>query len=84
MCLAVPGRIVAIQDQDPITRRGTVDFGGVSREINLSFVPEARPGDFVIVHAGFALNTVDESEARRIFEYLREIDEFGKSDGPDS
>jgi len=77
MCLAIPGRITEIQDDDPVTRRGTVDFGGVFKEVNLSFVPEAQPGDYVIVHAGFALNTIDEAEAGKIFEYLDEIDELG-------
>jgi hydrogenase expression/formation protein HypC len=48
----------------------------VSKEINLSFVPEVKKGDYVLVHAGFALNTVDEAEAKRIFEYLREMDEL--------
>ena len=78
MCLAVPGKIVEIRDHDPVMRQGTVDFGGVSKEINLSFVPEAKPGDYVLVHAGFALNTIDEAEAAQVFEYLREMSEFGE------
>jgi hydrogenase expression/formation protein HypC len=77
MCLAVPGTIVEIRDQDPTARVGTVDFGGVSKEINLSFVPEARVGDYVLVHAGFAINAIDEDEASKVFEYLREIEELG-------
>jgi hydrogenase expression/formation protein HypC len=76
MCLAIPGKIVNISCNDPLARRGTVDFGGVSREIDLIFVPEAGPGDYVLVHAGFALNTIDEVEAGRVLEYLEDIDEI--------
>jgi hydrogenase expression/formation protein HypC len=87
MCLAVPGKIIEIRGEDPIDRMGIVDFGGVTKDINLSFVSEARIGDYVLVHAGFALNTIDEAEAKRVFEYLREIDELGVVDtgerGPD-
>jgi len=66
-----------IRNEDPAARVGTVDFGGVSKQINLSFLPEARIGDYVLVHAGFAINAIDEEEAGKIFEYLREIDELG-------
>jgi hydrogenase expression/formation protein HypC len=74
----VPGKIVEVRDNDPVTRMGAVDFGGVLKEINLSFVPEAKIGDYVLVHAGFALNTIDEKEASQVFEYLREMDELGE------
>lgn len=75
MCLAVPGRIESIADNpDPMLRGGKVDFGGVKKEICLAFVPEAAVGDYVIVHVGFALSMVDEAEARKIFEHLREMD----------
>lgn len=76
MCLAIPGRIVTISDADSLMRPGKVDFGGVIKDVNLCYVPEARPGDYVIVHVGFALSVVDESEANRVFEYLREIGEL--------
>jgi hydrogenase expression/formation protein HypC len=76
MCLAVPGKIIEIVGDDPVTRSGRVDFGGVLKEVNLSFVPEAAPGDYVIVHAGFAINTVDAAEAAKVFEVLREIREL--------
>jgi hydrogenase expression/formation protein HypC len=78
MCLAVPGKIVEVRDNDPVTRMGAVDFGGALKEINLSFVPEAKIGDYVLVHAGFALNTIDEKEASQVFEYLREMGELGE------
>lgn len=76
MCLAVPGRIVDITDDNPVTRRGTVDFNGITKEINLAFVPEAAPGDYVMVHVGFAITRVDEAEAKRVFDYLEEIGEL--------
>jgi hydrogenase expression/formation protein HypC len=75
MCLAIPGRIVTITDDGPLTRRGRVDFSGIVREVNLAFVPDAAVGDYVIVHVGVALSVVDQREAERVFEYLREIDE---------
>lgn len=78
MCLAVPGRITAIVDDGPLTRRGRVDFSGIVREVNLAFVPEASVGDYVIVHVGVALSVVDPREAERVFEYLKEIDEIGE------
>lgn len=72
MCLAVPGQILSIQGED-LERTGRVSFGGVVKEVNLSCVPEARVGDYVVVHVGFALSVVDEAEARQTFEYLRQI-----------
>ena len=73
MCLAVPGRIVSIAGVDPLMRTGRVDFGGVVKEIQLAFVPEARAGDHVLVHVGFAITLIDEAEAARVFEHLAEI-----------
>jgi hydrogenase expression/formation protein HypC len=77
MCLAVPGKIKSIENTDPILRSGKVDFGGVSRDVNLCYVPEANVGDYVIVHVGFALSKLDEQEANEVFEYLREIEQAG-------
>ncbi|WP_084959942.1 HypC/HybG/HupF family hydrogenase formation chaperone [Thermoactinospora rubra] len=68
MCLGVPGRIVAVAEE-----MGVVDFDGVRREVCLSFTPQARVGDYVIVHVGFAISQVDEEEARRTLEILRAI-----------
>lgn len=74
MCLAIPGKIVEIQeDSDPTLRRAKVDFGGVRKEVSLAFTPEAEAGNYVLVHVGFALNVVDEGEAEKIFEHLREM-----------
>lgn len=60
--------------QDELMRIGKVNFGGILKDVNLAYVPEAKVDDYVIVHVGFALNTVDESEAARVFEYLKEMD----------
>jgi hydrogenase expression/formation protein HypC len=85
MCLAVPGRIVSIEGDDPLLRSGRVDFSGAVKLINLAYVPEAKVGDYVLVHVGFAISTVDEAEARLVFQYLKEmgdladIDEGGSS-----
>jgi hydrogenase expression/formation protein HypC len=76
MCLAVPGKIVDVIDDEPLARRGRVDFGGVMKVINLSLVPEAGIGDYVLVHVGVAIGRIDEREAVRVFEYLREIGEL--------
>lgn len=59
-------------------RAGKVSFGGVIKEVNLAFVPEAKVGDYVIVHVGFALSVVDEEEAGRVFEYLRQMEELSE------
>lgn len=73
MCLAVPGKIVELMEDEPLARRGKVDFGGVVKAINLSLVPEATMGDYVLVHVGVAIGRLDEEEARRVFDYLQEI-----------
>lgn len=81
MCLAVPGKIVSIREDDPPeVRRAKADFGGIQREICLAYTPEAKIGDYVLVHVGFALNVVDEAEAQRIFETLREMDELAQAE----
>ena len=81
MCLAVPGKIVSIEGDDPILRDGKVNFGGVVKRVNLSLVPEAKVGDYVVVHVGFALSIVDEEEAKQVFEYLKTIGELSEIEG---
>ena len=76
MCLAIPGRILSMTGDDPLMRVGRVDFGGIVKEINLAYVPEAALGDYVLVHVGFAISVIDAAEAARIFDYLREIGEL--------
>lgn len=76
MCLAVPGRILSVAGDDPLARTGRVDFGGLVKEVGLAFTPEAAEGDHVLVHVGFAISVIDEAEAARVFELLREIGEL--------
>ncbi len=83
MCLAVPGKIMSISGDEPLMRTGRVNFGGILKEVNLAYTPEARVGDYVIVHVGFALNTLDESEASRVFEYLKEMQELTELENTD-
>jgi hydrogenase expression/formation protein HypC len=75
MCLGIPGRIldVTVPDDRPDLRTGTVDFDGVRRQVCLAYAPEARIGDYVIVHVGFAISTVDEAEAERTLAVIRAI-----------
>lgn len=73
MCLAVPGKVLSVEGFDPAFRSGCVDFCGVRKTVNLAFTPEVEPGDFVLVHVGFALTRVDEEEAARTFKYLVQI-----------
>jgi hydrogenase expression/formation protein HypC len=76
MCLAIPGKIESISGDDPLSRMGKINFGGILKEACLAYVPEAKVGDYVIVHVGFALSRVDEAEANQVFEYLREMQEL--------
>jgi len=80
MCLAVPGEVLSILEADPLRRSGKVSFGGIVKEVNLAYVPEARVGDYVVVHVGFALSVVDREEAARTLDYLRQIDELNELD----
>jgi hydrogenase expression/formation protein HypC len=76
MCLAVPGKLLSVHGTEPLARTGRVSFGGVIKEVSLAYVPEAKVGDYVVVHVGFALSTLAETEARRVFEYLQQLDEL--------
>ncbi len=82
MCLGIPGRIEAVTDTGELTRAGTVSFGGIRKEVNLAYVPEAKVGDYVIVHVGFAISIVDEAEAAQVFSYLKEMDELAELNPP--
>lgn len=73
MCLGVPGKILEIRTDAPGMPMGKIDFGGVAKEACLAYVPEAVVGDYVIVHAGFALSRLDEAEAREVFALLSEM-----------
>jgi len=76
MCLGVPGKILSVQGDDPLTRTARVSFGGIIKEVNLAYAPEAGVGDFVVVHVGFAISTVDEQEAHQVFGYLKQMQEL--------
>ena len=77
MCLAVPGKILRVSGEETL-RTGVVSFGGAEKEANLAFVPEAKVGDYVLVHAGFAISVVDADEAAQTLEYFRQIGELGE------
>jgi hydrogenase expression/formation protein HypC len=78
MCLAIPGKVESISGNDSLSRTGKINFGGVLKEVSLAYVPEVKVGDYVIVHVGFALSRVDEDEARKVFEYLKEMEELAE------
>jgi hydrogenase expression/formation protein HypC len=83
MCLAVPGKLLSVQGEDPLERSGRVSFGGVIKEVSLACAPEARPGDYVLVHVGVAIGVVDAEEAEETFRYLRAMGELeGLEPGP--
>ncbi len=75
MCLGIPGKVVeTLREHDVLM--GKVDFGGVFKKVCLEHVPEVKPGEYVLVHVGFALSRIDEAEAARIFEFLRQMDQL--------
>ncbi len=76
MCLAVPGKIISIETDEFGQSKGKIDFSGIQKEVNLAYVPEAKVGDYAVVHVGFALSLIDEEEARKVFEYLAEMGEL--------
>ncbi len=80
MCLGVPGKITEIYERDglPMAR---IDFGGIFKEACLAYVPEAKIGDYTLIHVGFALNIIDEQEALETLSLLREIDALGEELG---
>jgi hydrogenase expression/formation protein HypC len=85
MCLAIPGKIEEITKQlDDTFRVGRVAFGEVKKEINLSMVPDAKKGDYVMVHVGVAISVVDEEEAAKTFELLKQMGELNDLNLPES
>jgi hydrogenase expression/formation protein HypC len=82
MCLGVPGKIVEVY-QDRGLRMCKIDFGGVVREACIETLPEAKPGDYTIIHAGFALNLLSEAEAQETLAMLREMASLGEELGPE-
>lgn len=81
MCLAIPGKLVAITGQlDETFRFGKVSFGGIMKEVNLSMLPDAKVGDYVLVHVSVAISLVDEEEAHKTFQYIKQIGELSELD----
>lgn len=77
MCLAIPGKIESIDKQlDEVFRLAEVSFGGVKKEVNLCMVPDAKIGDYVLVHVGVAIGIIDEKEALETFKYLKQMGEL--------
>ena len=79
MCLGVPGKIIDIYQQGELTM-GKIDFGGVTREACLAYVPEAQIGDYTVIHVGFALHLISEEEAQETLSLLREIAAVGEEE----
>lgn len=76
MCLGVPGKIISITPNALGMTMGKASFGGIVKEICLAYTPEVQVGDYVVVHVGFAISTVDEEEAQKVFQYLEEMEEL--------
>jgi hydrogenase expression/formation protein HypC len=81
MCLAIPGKVLEEFESRGL-RMARVQFGGIVREASLDYVPDARVGDYVLVHVGFAISTVDAAEAERTYKLLEEMDQLTELDAP--
>jgi len=79
MCLGIPGKIISIFDNHG-TKMARIDFGGVSQEVCIEITPEAKPGDWTVVHAGFALNLLSEKDAQETLNILREMSELAEKE----
>jgi hydrogenase expression/formation protein HypC len=75
MCLGIPGKVVSTHREHDLLM-GKVDFSGVAKQVCLEHVPDVKPGDYVLVHVGFALSCIDEAEARRVFEFLDQMNQL--------
>lgn len=84
MCLSIPGKLVKITHQlDEIFRVGKVSFDGIIKEVSLALVPDAKVGDYVMVHVGAAISIIDEDEARKTFDLLKQLGELHDLEEPD-
>ena len=83
MCLAVPGKIIEIYEQNDLCM-AKIDFGGISREVCLSYVPEAQVGQYCVIHVGFAISLLDEEEAMETLNLLKQIENFEEELGPET
>ncbi len=82
MCLGVPGKVLTVEENALGMTMGRVSFGGVTKEVCLAYVPGVEPGEYVVVHVGFAISRISEAEAAEVFELLRKMDELGELDIP--
>jgi len=76
MCLAVPGKVLEVRGDDPLLRSGRVSFNGVIKQVSLTCAPDAKVGDYVLVHVGVAISVIDEKEAEETFRYLQAMGEL--------
>ncbi|MFI2794476.1 HypC/HybG/HupF family hydrogenase formation chaperone [Haloferula sp. A504] len=76
MCLAVPGKVIEVEGDDPLLRSARVSFSGVIKEVSLACAPEAQLGDYVLVHVGLAISVIDQQEAEETFRYLKQMGEL--------
>src|SRR6185312_213870 len=81
MCLAIPGKVTEVYEQQGM-RMAKVQFGGITREACLEYVPDTQVGQYVLVHVGFAISTVDEEEAKRTYELLEQMDQLTELEAP--
>lgn len=81
MCLGVPGKVLEVTPSPIGVPNGRVEFGGVVKEVCFAYTPDVEPGEYVVVHVGFAISTIDEAEAKRVFAYLTETGELAEELG---
>ncbi len=82
MCLGVPGKVLTLEDNPFGMTMGRVSFGGIVKDVCLAYVPEVQVGDYVVVHVGFAISKIDEQEAIKVFEFLRDMGELDELEIP--
>src|SRR3954447_22030473 len=83
MCLAIPGKIIEIEEDPHGVKMAKANFGGIVKQVCLQYTPEVQPGDYVLVHVGFALGKVDDAEAERTYKLLEEMAQLGELDAPE-
>lgn len=80
MCLGVPGKVIKLEENPLGMTMGRVSFGGITKDVCMAYVPEVKVDDYVVVHVGFAISIIDEEEAHRTLEFLKEMDELDELD----
>jgi hydrogenase expression/formation protein HypC len=82
MCLAIPGKLIEIAPDAQGVRMGKANFAGIVKQVCLEYIPDAQPGDFVLVHVGFALQKVDQADAQRTYQALADLQQLGELETP--